>query len=245
MLCLGGLKENPNDVWKEKIKWYFENNHLKDLNRIDGESMEFEWQLLPGFTTFGLLEQIQEFMKEQKCHPEQFKGRIIFMSMYNDIAWGEKGNTGRGEYNSQTVADYARRFPRGHWSFLGPGSEKKWYGTYSDNPDGVWEKSAADMMLEFGETIHPLFRASSALERGELRSKEGRKKTIHFNGSEQNVEFILRTVMSANQLSIYGTVADICTEVSEDTMASGKPEAHAAQDPLETMKIPTGRPSDR
>ena len=162
VLCLGGLKENPNEVWKEKIKWYFENNHLKDLNRTDGESMEFEWQLLPGFTTFGLLEQIQEFMKEQKCHPEQFKGRIIFMSMYNDIAWGEKGNTGRGEYNSQTVADYARRFPRGHWSFLGPGSEKKWYGTYSDNPDGVWEKSAADMMLEFGETIHPLFRASSA-----------------------------------------------------------------------------------
>ena len=49
-------------------------------------------------------------------------------------------------------------------------------------------------MLEFAETIHPLFRASSALERGELRSKAGDKKTIHFNGSEQNVELILRTI---------------------------------------------------
>ena len=47
--------------------------------------MEFEWKIFPGFTTFGLLEQIQEFMKEQKCDPEQFEGKIIFMSMFNDV----------------------------------------------------------------------------------------------------------------------------------------------------------------
>ena len=74
--------------------------------------------------------------------------------------------------------------------------KRKWYGTYSDKPDGVWDKTAEDMMLEIAETIHPLFRASSALERGELRSKGRGKKTIHFHGSEQNVELILLTVMS-------------------------------------------------
>ena len=52
-------------------------------------------------------------------------------------------------------------------------------------------------MLELTETIHPMFRASSVLERGELRSKGGSKKTIHINGSEQNVELILRTIISA------------------------------------------------
>ena len=82
VLCLGGIKENPNAAWKEKIKWYHENIHLKELKCIDGESMEFEWKIFTGFTTFGLLEQIQEFMKEQQCDPEQFKGRIIFMSMF-------------------------------------------------------------------------------------------------------------------------------------------------------------------
>ena len=50
------------------------------------------------------------------------------MSMYNDIRWGAKGNTERCEYNSQTVAEYAHRFFRGHWSFVGPGLEEKWYG---------------------------------------------------------------------------------------------------------------------
>ena len=29
VLCLGGIKENPDEAWKDKIKWNFENNHLK------------------------------------------------------------------------------------------------------------------------------------------------------------------------------------------------------------------------
>ena len=56
ILCLGGLKENPNEAWKEKMKWSFENNHLKDLNRVDGESEIFVE------LTCGLLEKIQERM---------------------------------------------------------------------------------------------------------------------------------------------------------------------------------------
>ena len=34
-------------------------------------------------------------------------------------------------------------------------------------------------------------------ETGELRSKEGRKKSIHFNGSNETIELLLRTVISA------------------------------------------------
>ena len=104
---------------------------------IDGVPLEFEWKIFPGFTTFALLEQIQKFLNHRQCEREQFDGRIIFMSMFNEIVWREQGNAEKCENHSREVANYARRFPRGHWSFLGPGSEKKWYGTYSDNPDGV------------------------------------------------------------------------------------------------------------
>ena len=102
------------------------------------------------------------------------------------------------------------------------------------------DQTAEQMMLYFDETIHPMFRASSPLERGELRSKEGSKKTIHFNGCEQNVELILRTIISANQLSVHGALTDLCRELSKDTMASEKLVAH---DPLETMEIPTEPPT--
>ena len=98
------------------------------MNRIDGMPTEFEWKIFPGIITLGLLEKIESLMRDLQCELEHFKDRIIFMSMYNDIAWGEKENTERFEYNSQTVAEYSRKFPRGHWSLLEPGSEKTWYG---------------------------------------------------------------------------------------------------------------------
>ena len=116
-----------------------------------GNRWTLSGKIFPGFTTFGLLEQIQEFMKERQCDPEQFETKIIFMSMFNDITWGEKENAEKCESNSHEVPNYARRFPRGHWSFLGTGSEMKWYGTYSDKPDGVWDKTAEEMMIEFLE----------------------------------------------------------------------------------------------
>ena len=119
---------------------------------IDCMPTEFERKIFPGFTTLGLLEKIQDMMKDLQCEPEQFNDRIIFMSMYNDFAWREEGNTERCEYNAKTITNYVRRFPRGRWSFLGAGSEKKWCGTYSDKPDGSWDKIAQQMMVNFSES---------------------------------------------------------------------------------------------
>ena len=44
-------------------------------------------------------------------------------------------------------------------------------------------------------------------------------------------------MISANQLSVYGAVADLCNELSEGLRAPGK---LAAPGRLETMEIPTG-----
>ena len=63
------------------MKYVLETRYLKDLDRIDGEQMEFECNIFPGFTTLQILDEIQKMMTESKCEPEQFKGRLIFMSM--------------------------------------------------------------------------------------------------------------------------------------------------------------------
>ena len=106
-LCLGVIKDNPNEAWKEKIKWYFESKHFKELNRIDGMQTEFEWEISRRWTSS---KRFKVPMRDLQCEPEHFKDRII-MSMHNDIGWKAEGNTERCEYNSQTVAEYARRFP--------------------------------------------------------------------------------------------------------------------------------------
>ena len=76
------------------------------------------------------------------------------MSMFNDIVWDAKGNKEQCEHTSQTDAEYARKFPRGHWSFLVPGSEEKWYGTYTDKPDGSWDRMAEEILAKFSGSGH-------------------------------------------------------------------------------------------
>ena len=43
------------------------------------------------------------------------------------------------------------------WSFLGPGSEIKWYSTNNERPGGKWDRVAELMMIKFGESGHPSF----------------------------------------------------------------------------------------
>ena len=116
---------DPDESWKKQIQWYSENGYFSELNRIDGQPMELGRQIFPGFKTVGIHHEIQQMMGKLQCEPENFTGRIIFMSMFNDIVWDAKGNDEYCVNSSKT--ECAERFPRGHWSFLGPGPEKKWY----------------------------------------------------------------------------------------------------------------------
>ena len=42
VICVRKMGDNLVATWKSKIKWYSENNHFKELNRIDGMPTEFE-----------------------------------------------------------------------------------------------------------------------------------------------------------------------------------------------------------
>ena len=137
----------------------------------------------------------------------------------------------------KTVANYARQCPRGRWSFLGPGSDKKWCETYSDKPHGSWDRTAEMMMYHLHEgSGHPIFRPSSACERGEVTSKGHGTKSIHFNGGEENIELLLGMIISAHQLSIYGPVAHLCNEVPKDLLGFWETRSTWS---FGKMKIPT------
>ena len=67
----------------------------------------------------GIFNQIQQKMGELLCEQENFTFRTIHMLMFNDIVWDAKGNDVLCVNNSKTTKEYAQRFPRGQWSFLG------------------------------------------------------------------------------------------------------------------------------
>ena len=57
------------------------------------------------------------------------------------------------------------------------------------------------MMIQFSESGHPVFRATSPLSRGTLKK--------HFCADCDTVETVFRTIVSVNQFNIYGAVSDV------------------------------------
>ena len=68
------------------------------------------------------------------------------------------------------------------------------------------------MLLEFAESGHPIFRATSPLSRGRLKSKRHGKLSMHYCADLKTIETFFRIIISVNQLSLYGAVAEICEE---------------------------------
>ena len=78
--------------------------------------------------------------------------------------------------------------------------------------------------MEFAESGHPTFRATTPLSRGILKSKERGKLSIHFAADEHTIDTIFRIILSVNQLSIYGAVAALCEEFESHQDGSGELE---------------------
>ena len=131
--------------------------------------------------------------------------------MFNHISCDRYDNKDECLKNADYVKTLAKRFGIGQWSFIGPGSEKKWYPS-ENSPQGAWDQIAEEMLLQFAESGHPIFRATTPLSRGQLKSKGRRKVSIHFTADQNTIDTIYRIILSVNQLSVYGAVAAICDE---------------------------------
>ena len=100
--------------------------------------------------------------------------------------------------NAESVKVFARRFGIGQWSFIGPGSEKKLYSS-ENSPQGAWDNIAEQMLLEFAESGHPIFRATTPLSRGILKSK-GRGKYTSLQIKTQLTQFIALFFLSISSV---------------------------------------------
>ena len=89
VFCFGKVNQNltSNTVWEEKLSWFKDSPQYRTLDTLDGEPMEFEWDIFPGFTTLQFCNKVQEFMSKMS-DAEQLQGRIIFTSMFNDNIGG-------------------------------------------------------------------------------------------------------------------------------------------------------------
>ena len=126
VLCFGKIFENPesNDAWEHRLGWFKSSQKYRFFDRIDGEPMEFEWNIFTGFHTLQLSEEVKKFTVKIRRDTREFTRRIFFMSMFNDIFCGTKDIETECRANAKLVSLFARRFGKRQRSFIGLGSEK-------------------------------------------------------------------------------------------------------------------------
>ena len=184
------MSENPqsNTVWEQQL--------VQDFTTMQSFGHNWWWangirvEYFPRIHHIAALQQSPRVPVKNERKARSFTGRIIFMSLFNDISWRSPDNEQECELNANFVSIYARRFSTGRWSFLGPGSEKKWYSTHVRKPQGEWDRVAELMVVKFGESGHPVFRATSPLSRGTLTSRGGGKLSIHFCAGGRTIEIV-------------------------------------------------------
>ena len=71
------------------------------------------------------------------------------MTMFNDIDLERKDNEDSCALTSREIKEYASHFNDGHWAFLGPGEESKWYPGYATCYGGKWDLRASQMVKDF------------------------------------------------------------------------------------------------
>ena len=131
VLSLGKMSENPtsNIVWEDKLTWFTSSTQSRTLDTLDGEPLEFEWNIFPGFTTLQLCQKFPEFLLKLSVQPEDFTGRMIFMSMFNDISWASQDNEKEFESSAQLGSICSKKITR---KMLVPRTwiRKKWFSTH-------------------------------------------------------------------------------------------------------------------
>ena len=115
--------------------------------------------------------------------------------------------------HAKVVSLYARKFGTGQWSFIGPGSEKKvvFYerGQSTKNLGTIsrrrccWSSPKADVRFSVLQPHCPEV---------DSEAKGHGKLSIHFVATQETIEAIFRMIVSANQLSLYGAVAEMCED---------------------------------
>ena len=51
-------------LWEQQLDWFKDSSQYRTFDTIDGELMEFEWNIFTGFTTLQLVQEVKEFMNK-------------------------------------------------------------------------------------------------------------------------------------------------------------------------------------
>ena len=105
VLCLGRVLQHPepNEAWKNRVAGIRAERSYRDYDSVSRESTEFEWNIFTVFTSLQLCDMISNLLSSLGQTPKTFTGRILFMSMFNDISCDRYDNKDECLKNAEFV----------------------------------------------------------------------------------------------------------------------------------------------
>ena len=171
--------------------------NYRNFDRIDGELMEFEWNIFPGFNTLQLSEEVKSLLYKLGDIPEKSQEEFFLCRCSTTFPLERKTMRKNVWHTLESYLCMQGSLDKdtGHSLVLV-------YPITEDILQGIWDKIAERMLLEFAESGCPFFRATTPLSRGHFRSKGGGKMSIHYCADLDTVRTLFRTLISANQLTL-------------------------------------------
>ena len=93
VLCLGKIFENPEsyDAWEQNLGWIKSSQNYRNFDRIDGEPMEFEWNIFQGFNTLQLSEEVKSLLYRWGRNTRQFhRKNSIYVDVQRHFLWNKR-----------------------------------------------------------------------------------------------------------------------------------------------------------
>ena len=112
----------PFQTWASKLSETWDSSIFKDKCDITGRPVQAHCHLFSGCTSIHIKREIPTFLGSTE--PCDFKGRIIFMSMFNDIDYRKRCNEQTCLESVTEVTEHTKQFQLGHGCFCGLGRER-------------------------------------------------------------------------------------------------------------------------
>ena len=212
VLCHGRIihPSEANVKWKDQTQCFQQSNQYAEFSGSNGEPIEFEWNIFPGFTSIEILKHIQKDLTAWQVNPDHFEGGILCNSMLNDIDWTKNENYSECISNAREVLT-PKSFSEdiGHSLVLEMKKNCTELALSSQKENGTskpirWLMYAHRVVIPYSHAqVRP----------AEEHWSENKDETLCTSQQAQK-KLIMRTVQSTNQLGIYGAVSSWCVDFS-------------------------------
>ena len=224
ILCcvLVGYTRTPIERCMGKTDWDGSNHpEYRKFDRIDGEPRV---EYFPRIQYVAAQWRNQKFTVQIRWDTREFhRKNYIHVNVQRHLLW-IKRQWKRMHVKCQSRFSFCKEIWKRtmviHWSWFW-----EWVVLYQ------WRKSTRRMGQYGGKDVIGIRRKrmssfpcyKSIVERGRLKSKGNGKLSIHWTADLETMETIFRIIVSANQLSLYGAVAEMCEEYETLHDRSGQP----------------------